>query len=147
MDENRNPFDFEQSNSNSAGAKIQRFSYRSVNGMSSTGAHDQSENAYFQSGKGYTNPEQNQQKEVLIFRRINGTLLIRESFQNRDPSGQQVPYNSYEQQYPYGTGHPNSWNQNYNDDSFPNWNGQYWQNGEDSNLLLPDGLRRNQKRR
>ena len=131
MDENRNPFDFEQSNSNSAEPKSKGSHTAPSTECPQQGAHDQSENAYFQSGKGYTNPEQNQQKGSSDIPPYQWNSSYQGEFsQNRDPSGQQLPYNSYEQQYPYGTGHPNSWNQNYNDDSFPNWNGQYWQNGE-----------------
>ena len=84
MDENRNPFDFEQPNSNSDERKSKGSHTRSVNQCPQQGAHDQSENAYFQSGKGYTNPETESQKGSSDTRRINGTLSYQGEFsQNR----------------------------------------------------------------
>lgn len=129
MDENRNPFDSTQSNSNPSEPQ-------------QTGSHTTPSTEWPQRGLpanrrvSITNQGKNigtqnriSKKEVLISRRTNGTLPIRRFFGNREPSGQQAPRDSYGQQYPYGTGQPNSWNQNDNGGSFPNWNGQYWQNG------------------
>lgn len=130
MDENRNPFDSTQPNSNPSDPQQTGSHTTPSTERPQQEAHDQSENAYYQSGQRYRNPGQNQQERRSDIPPYQWNSSYQGDFsQNHGPSGQQASRDSYGQQYPYGTELPNPWNQNYNDSSFPNWNGQYWQNG------------------
>lgn len=130
MDENRNPFDSTQSNSNPSEPQQTGSHTTPSTERPQQEAHSQSENAYYQAGQEYRNTEQNQKKRSSDTPPYQWNSSDQGDFsQNQGPSEQQAPRDSYGQQYPYGTGQPNSWNQNYNDSSFPDWNGQYWQNG------------------
>ena len=130
MDENRNPFDSTQSNSNPSEPQQTGSHTTPSTEWPQQGAAGQSESVYYQSGQEYRNTEQNQQERSSDIPPYQWNSSYQGDFSgNREPSGQQAPRDSYGQQYPYGTGQPNSWNQNDNGGSFPNWNGQYWQNG------------------
>ncbi len=130
MDENRNPFDSTQSNSNPSEPQQTGSHTTPSTEWPQQGAAGQSESVYYQSGQEYRNTEQNQQERSSDITPYQWNSSYQGDFSgNREPSGQQAPRDSYGQQYPYGTGQPNSWNQNDNGGSFPNWNGQYWQNG------------------
>ena len=140
MDENRNPFDFEQPNSNSDEPKSKGSHTAPSTECPQQGAHDQSENAYFLN--------RISKKEVLIFRRINGTLLIRESFLRIEirlgskfhitPMSSNIPM----EQDIRILGIKTTMTVHFliGMDSIGKME-------RDSNLLLPDGLRMNQKRR
>ena len=130
MDENRNPFDSTQSNSNPSEPQQTDSHTTPSTERPQQGAAGQSESVYYQSGQEYRNTEQNQQERSSDIPPYQWNSSYQGDFSgNQEPSGQQAPRDSYGQQYPYGTGQSNSWNQNDNGGSFPNWNGQYWQNG------------------
>lgn len=130
MDENRNPFDSAQSNSNPSEPQQTGSHTAPSTERPQQGDAGQSESVYYQSGQEYRNTEQNQHERSSDIPPYQWNSSYQGDFSgNREPSGQQAPRDSYGQQYPYGTGQPNSWNQNDNGGSFPNWNGQYWQNG------------------
>ena len=130
MDENRNPFDSAQSNSNPSEPQQTGSHTAPSTERPQQGDAGQSESVYYQSGQEYRNTEQNQHERSSDIPPYQWNSSYQGDFSgNQEPSGQQAPRDSYGRQYPYGTGQPNSWNQNDNGGSFPNWNGQYWQNG------------------
>ena len=130
MDENRNPFDSAQSNSNLSEPQQTGSHTAPSTERPQQGDAGQSESVYYQSGQEYRNTEQNQHERSSDIPPYQWNSSYQGDFSgNQEPSGQQAPRDSYGRQYPYGTGQPNSWNQNDNGGSFPNWNGQYWQNG------------------
>lgn len=130
MDENRNPFDSTQPNSNQSETQQTGSHTTPSTERPEQEAPGQSENAYCQAGQGYGNTEQNQQQMNFNIPPYQWNFSNQGGFsQNPDLPEQQALYDSYGQQYPYGTGQPSNWNQNYNGNSSPNWDGQYWQNG------------------
>ena len=130
MDENRNPFDSAQSNSNPSEPQQTGSHTAPSTERPQQGDAGQWESVYYQSGQEYRNTEQNQHERSSDIPPYQWNSSYQGDFSgNQEPSGQQAPRDSYGRQYPYGTGQPNSWNQNDNGGSFPNWNGQYWQNG------------------
>ena len=115
MDENRNPFDSTQSNSNPSEPQQTGSHTTPSTEWPQQGAAGQSESVYYQSGQEYRNTEQNQQERSSDIPPYQWNSSYQGDFSgNREPSGQQAPRDSYGQQYPYGTGQPNSWNQNDN---------------------------------
>ena len=130
MDENRNPFDSTQPNSNPSEPTQTGTHNTPSTKHPQQEAYGQSENIYYQAGQEYRNTEQNQQTRSSDIPPYQWNSSYQgDMSQNQGTSGQQTPRGSYGQQYPYGTEQPNSWNQNDSADSFPDWNGQYWQNG------------------
>ncbi len=130
MDENRNPFDSAQSNSNPSEPQQTGSHTAPSTERPQQGDAGQLESVYYQSGQEYRNTEQNQHERNSDIPPYQWNSSYQGDFSgNQEPSGQQAPRDSYGRQYPYGTGQPNSWDQNDNGGSFPNWNGQYWQNG------------------
>ena len=148
MDENRNPFDSTQPNTNPSEPQ-QTGNYNTPSTKHpQQGAYGQSENVYYQAGQEYRNTEQNQQTESSDIPPYQWNSSYQGDFsQNQGVSGQQAPRDSYGQQYPYGTGQPNSWNQNDSAGSFPIGMDSIGKMEQDFSLLLSDGLLRNQKRR
>ena len=130
MDENRKPFYSSQSNSQQTEPQ-QTDSYTTPSTEHpQQNASEPFGTAQSKAQQEYANGEQNQPygNANIPPYQWNSSYQSGAAY-NSDTSGQQIPPDSYGQQYPYGAGQPNNWSYDFNGNPPPYWNDPYWQSG------------------